>query len=1127
MVLRALALWKQQLTRQIFSRRSRLYVSKRSRQMKYTSARVEQLEQRVLLSAVTGTVFDDINGNGSQDAGEAGIAGVTVYLDANNNGTLNSGEQSVLSDTDGNYGFEGLAAGEYVIRQITPLAFEQTSPQDTNSRLFATTFFGTHRVQELDPADGTILNEFALPNPQASFTQGLAFGDGTLFYYENSAKTLYELDPETGAIRDQTSLAAEFANRNIGGLAAMNGLVYMLDSTSITAAPALVVFDPVSDQVTATFPRLLGVTVEGGLAALPGENLLVTSSTNDEFLFLDPATGQIRESTPYNATLSNSTVSGLAVVDGEIYLTAGGRITDVLARDGSFLRSFIMPVESGGLAGGTGGVGAFRVTVDGTTDVAGLDFGNRSTLGRISGVKFEDVNGNGIQDAGENGIAGVTIYLDQNRNGVLDEGETTAITGEDGSYYFTGLLDGVYTVREVVPERYIQTTVGNDPGTFYGAAYIINGNGLMNFVEIDGLTGRVERIGAPLSVRPHGLVRTNSGEFYALNGWNADSLYQLDPTTGDLTLIGATGYEMTFGLAYDSATDTIYGVGKPTASDTVNYLLEIDRTTGSVTQIGPGYEGLVATSGLAFDPVNRQVLAFDNNDKEVVAFDLDGTAEQKFVVTAGFSFGHWSLAHTQDKLIAGGLGTIGRRYLVEFDLETGERRRYLTLSEDTPLESLDWVNDPTQYRFSISWEEGLLEYTGVDFGNQRLNAAPTADAGGPYTITEGSGVTLSAAGSTDPDGDSLTYQWDLDNDGDFDDASGVTVTLDPAELAALGLGDDGVFSVSVLVSDGDLTDTATATLLVENAAPDITSVVTDADDVGDALPGQSIALTASFDDPGLLDTHTATIDWGDGTQSAGNIAGNVVTGNHTYDEGGVYLVSVSVTDDDGDTDAATTTVYVTGIRVKDGVLQIVGTRESDNISIRNHRKHGAEVRTNFLSGRGVGFDASGVTSIEAYLGNGDDKFSIDNSFTQPLLIVGGAGNDRLSAGGGRSLIIGGFGSDRLDGGRNEDLLISGTTAFDEDVTALRGLLAEWSSARTLEERVANLFDGSGSSTRANGDYFLTVGDGGTVSDDGDSDTLSGGRSTDWLFYNPDNDRVRGRVRDDLFANDLDGLLGTM
>jgi predicted extracellular nuclease len=56
-----------------------------------------------------------------------------------------------------------------------------------------------------------------------------------------------------------------------------------------------------------------------------------------------------------------------------------------------------------------------------------------------------------------------------------------------------------------------------------------------------------------------------------------------------------------------------------------------------------------------------------------------------------------------------------------------------------------------------------------------LNAPPTVDAGGPYSVVEGQSVTVTATGS-DPNGDALTYAWDLDDNGSFETA-GQTVTF--------------------------------------------------------------------------------------------------------------------------------------------------------------------------------------------------------------------------------------------------------------------------------------------------------------------------------------------------------------
>ena len=48
--------------------------------------------------AISGSVFNDTNGNGSKNSGESGVAGITIYLDANNNGRMDAGELSTKTD---------------------------------------------------------------------------------------------------------------------------------------------------------------------------------------------------------------------------------------------------------------------------------------------------------------------------------------------------------------------------------------------------------------------------------------------------------------------------------------------------------------------------------------------------------------------------------------------------------------------------------------------------------------------------------------------------------------------------------------------------------------------------------------------------------------------------------------------------------------------------------------------------------------------------------------------------------------------------------------------------------------------------------------------------------------------
>lgn len=84
--------------------------------------------------------------------------------------------------------------------------------------------------------------------------------------------------------------------------------------------------------------------------------------------------------------------------------------------------------------------------------------------GEISGIKWNDEDGNGEQDCEDEsnescefGLEGWTIFLDKDDNGVLDEGEDFTETDEDGSYSFDDLDPGTYRVCEELQNGWSQT----------------------------------------------------------------------------------------------------------------------------------------------------------------------------------------------------------------------------------------------------------------------------------------------------------------------------------------------------------------------------------------------------------------------------------------------------------------------------------------------------------------------------------------------------------------------------------------------------------------------------------------------------------------------------------------------
>ena len=68
-----------------------------------------------------------------------------------------------------------------------------------------------------------------------------------------------------------------------------------------------------------------------------------------------------------------------------------------------------------------------------------VNFGTVANPGEIHGRAFDDLIPNGVSDLGESGLAGWTIYLDDNNNGKLDGSETSTVTDAQGNYSFTGL----------------------------------------------------------------------------------------------------------------------------------------------------------------------------------------------------------------------------------------------------------------------------------------------------------------------------------------------------------------------------------------------------------------------------------------------------------------------------------------------------------------------------------------------------------------------------------------------------------------------------------------------------------------------------------------------------------------
>ncbi len=198
----------------------------------------------------------------------------------------------------------------------------------------------------------------------------------------------------------------------------------------------------------------------------------------------------------------------------------------------------------------------------------------------------------------------------------------------------------------------------------------------------------------------------------------------------------------------------------------------------------------------------------------------------------------------------------------------------------------------------------------VETAQITVNGPPAADAGGPYTGSEGLPTAL-AGTAIDPEGDPLTVGWTF-APGALDAGASCTSTGDATLTPSLTCTDDAVVAAELAAADGINPATISATTVaVANEAPLLGALGVTA---GPIATGSTVNVIAPFTDDGTNDTHVASVDWGDLTDSAGTISESAGAGSlsagHAYATAGIYTITVTLTDDDLGTDQRTATVVV-------------------------------------------------------------------------------------------------------------------------------------------------------------------------------------------------------------------------
>jgi protocatechuate 3,4-dioxygenase beta subunit len=440
-------------------------------------------------NSIGNRVWFDADGDGVQDANEASVSGVTVTLYAADGVTVIA---TTVTDANGNYLFNNLPPNTNYIVGITPPAGmlltsstgttdgNATTNSDFNPATFKTTAVNTgaagNQITGIDaglimqpPAKASLgdkvwldLNNDGLQDPDEPGVPGvpvtLYAGDGVTviattvtdafgnYIFNNLDAGAYVVGfgtaPGYTRSTNQNIGVNDFADNDANPVTGKTGVYNIVagqrnmsvDAALVSTSPNTarlgdyVWFDANKDGIQdATETPVAGVTVTlyNGAGTAIGTT---TTDANGYYQFTNLAAGT------YSVGFSN-------LPAGYSFTTSTGTTTA-----SNTTNSDVNPA-SGITSSFTLNAGESLQGLD-----AGLIAGVASGLGSLGNKIWYDLDGDGIQDADELGIPGITVtLLDYGPDGVLGGGDDgpskTTTTNALGEYIFTGLPAGNYAVQ--------------------------------------------------------------------------------------------------------------------------------------------------------------------------------------------------------------------------------------------------------------------------------------------------------------------------------------------------------------------------------------------------------------------------------------------------------------------------------------------------------------------------------------------------------------------------------------------------------------------------------------------------------------------------------------------------------
>jgi uncharacterized protein (DUF2141 family) len=391
--------------------------------------RIEAFEDRLVLSTISGFVYNDANNNGIMDANEKGIPQNTIEL-------LDASNQLVATTSTDPNGYYHFDFDPRISQNPTTATHTATFPNT------ATDWTSSQTIPQFDPSLGTLTSIDILNSDQITSTIKVENIDGapaTITATVSGTMTLS--GPGVSSLvnnlsADQTFNASAFDGTiDFGGTSGHDfgpKTATGSDSVTLTSASDLAAYIGTG---TVSFTEISHGTSTGSGAA----NLLLSINTT--------ASGNL--TVVYHYIPSNKLHPGnytiVQVNDPPGYL------------DGQTTRGNITPIPN------SVGTNSIPATLGGT-DLTNNDFAEIKPSS-LAGHVYYDVNDNGTLDTTEPGIAGTVITL----TGTDDTGASVNLnttTATDGTYSFDNLRPGTYTISETQPAGWLpgQNTVGTQGG---------------------------------------------------------------------------------------------------------------------------------------------------------------------------------------------------------------------------------------------------------------------------------------------------------------------------------------------------------------------------------------------------------------------------------------------------------------------------------------------------------------------------------------------------------------------------------------------------------------------------------------------------------------------------------------